>query len=94
MVTINLNEMFTTVISYLNNPYISFVLLLLFTVPCLLLFVKLFYVLNRFWLKLIFSKLFKKDNELLNAFALSLTIGFTIFFSFKMISILTYAHIL
>lgn len=96
MLTINLNEIFTVIVSYLSNPYISFILLFLLAVPCLLLYVKIFYSLNQFWLKLIFRDFFKKaqDEELLDCMALALTIGFTIFFSFKVISILTYAHIL
>lgn len=95
MITINLNEVFVAITTFLSgNPLISFILLVICTVPCLLLFIKLFYMLNKFWLKTIFKKRFVKDEESLSAVAFALTIGFTIFFSFKMISILTYTHIL
>ena len=95
MLTINLNEVFVTIVTFLSsNPLISFIFLVIFTVPCLLLFMKLFYMLNKFWLKTIFKKRFIKDEDGLITMAFAITIGFTIFFSFKMISILTYAHIL
>ena len=95
MLTINLNKIFITIVTFLSsNPLISFILLVIFSVPCILLFMKLLYMLNKFWLNTIFKKRFIKDEEGLIAIAFAVTLGFTIFFSFKMISILTYAHIL